>query len=253
MSTELTHLKSIRVACGIGRKHVEAITAAAGRIIPTQRQDELENGPKRAEPWYDEAVDLSRILLLPGIMPMITPAHISSCTILFGQPLATDIDFLRAGIRLPLSMACRITVELGLDDPIELEQHPRFQQIWSTIERNERSAGVDECPWCLGYAGLHLPTCLPENLWASREVAPYLTANMPRPQPASKRTRGTARKAGGLKALRVAKGITQIKLANDIDMNANYYSRIERGDLALTTKNAEKIAQLLGCPVDALY
>lgn len=242
---------------------IEALTVSRHREnmhLPSITQDrlrELENNP-RHEPYYDEALALSRILMLPGIVPLITPGSLYEMVDVFGPLLEGDMEHFRNGVRLPLRIACRITVALGLDDPIELESLAIHRQIWSVIEGNERLAAPGECPWCRevvrspdGKPLAHLPTCIADVVWASRSKAPYLTANVPRPM--TPRSRGDSRLARGLKAVRLSKGVLAKRLAADLGMTPNYVSRLECLRDPLTNENADRIAELLGCSREDLF
>lgn len=269
MILSLPALSAIRVRAGLTKHNIVDITAAANRPISMVRLRELENGPIRSEPWLDEAIDLARILLLPGIVPMMwdrdqSLSRFEAKTLgdltLFdlGREQPDEVDLLKRGVRLPLSMACRLAARFGLPDPIYLEQLPVHQQIWSVVEAGERTGGPLMCPWCLGtpVAGAgtpieHLPTCLPANVWGGRSTAPYATAGMPKPlRPGSK---GSARLAWGLASRRKAKGITQGQLASDVGLHPGYISRIEQARHPLTEAHATNMARLLGCSVEDLF
>jgi len=253
MILSMPGLSNIRVKSGLTRRNIESITTAAGRPITIDRQRELETGPIRAEPWFDEAADLSRILLLPGILPLLDEQGSASGNLTLydlGTPFPDEVDLFKRGVRLPLSMACRLAVKFGLDDPIHLERHPLHVQIWSTLEQGERLGGPPICPWCLGEGG-HLPTCLPDNLWSPLSTEPYATATAPRPLRPG--TKGTGRLAFGLKRHRKATGITQDKLAGDVGMHPNYLARIEQLRNNLTEAHAITIARILGCTVEDLF
>src|SRR5262245_27771200 len=116
MPVTLHSLKPIRTKTnGLTKEHVAAITAAAGRPITIERLKQLENGPVRAEPWFDEACDLARILLLPGITPMMWDPIVAvgrSNSIMsgdltqfvLGPSEPNEVELLRRGVRMPLSM-----------------------------------------------------------------------------------------------------------------------------------------------------
>lgn len=249
-------LSKMRLAAGLAPKHVVTISETKRTrdprvgVITIDRLKELENLP-RHEPTYAEARDLARILLLPGIVPLITPMPLFTMSHVLGPLRPDDIYYWRMSEDVPLSVACRITIALGLDDPLELEHMPVHTQLWATIEANERGAAPGVCPWCLGADGDHLPTCLPNVVWAPQSTHPYITATFPQTGRPSKR--GDSRIANGLKACRARKGITARKLANDVKVHPNTISRIEQHDIPLTRRLAEKIAPLLGVTVDALY
>lgn len=266
MILALHSLSAIRAKSGLTKRNIFDITTAAHRKhgpITIERLRELENGPIRAEPWLDEAVDLARILLLPGVVSMMwhgkagidTHSRITSGDLThfdLGHEMPDEVDLLLAGVRLPLSMACRLAVRFGLDDPIHLEQLPVHQQIWATLERNERGAGLGECPWCRSAQGApHLPTCLPANIWSARSTAPYATATAP--QPAKPGGRGLARMAKGLKDARKASRLTQAQVASSVGVHPNYLARIEQLKHPLSDAHAINIARILGCSVKDLF
>ncbi len=258
----LAFLASTRQSAGLVRKHITAITTRGGRPISEARQQALETGPRLSEPLFWEARDLSRILLLPGIMPLVSHVALCECAALFGPSQVDDVAFLKSGAldNLPLGVACRIALQFGLDDPIQLEQPALHVELWSSLGANERGADPGQCPWCLARTyddtGLlgepHLPTCLPHNLWGARSRAPYLISSIP--EPATPRPRGVARTASeSLKRLRQERHMTQAQLASASELHSNYYSRLERGDVPLTETNAGKIAHALGCRTEELF
>lgn len=254
--TTLVCLRDHRRLADLTSRNIEAITSAANvrdprnPVITVERLRQLENLP-RHEPTYAEARTLARLLLLPGIAPLLSIGGIHAMTSVFGEPDPFDFGHFTTSDNVPLSIACRLAVSLGLDDPIELDILPIHTQLWATISQNERAAGPGECPWCRGSGGQHLPTCLPEAIWSPRNSSPYGTAAFPRP--ARPRTRGDSHMAFGLKVLRAAKCVTQSQLASDVKINANYLSRIERLESKLTQGNAEKIAARLGVPVERIF
>jgi len=261
----LHSLSAIRAKSGLTKRNIADLTAAANRKhgpITIDRLRELENGPIRAEPWLDEATDLARILLLPGVVSMMwdekagvdAQAQITSGDLTrfdLGHEMPDEVDMLLRGVRLPLSMACRLAVRFGLTDPTQLEQLPIHQQIWATLEANERGAAPGECPWCRAPGGQHLPTCLPANIWSTRSTAPYATTTAP--QPAKPGGRGLARMAKGLKAARKATQLTQAQVASSIGMHPNYLARIEQLKHPLSDAHAINIARILGCTVEDLF
>lgn len=48
-----------------------------------------------------------------------------------------------------------------------------------------------------------------------------------------------------LKRIRLEKGLTQVELAQKANMNANYYAKIERGEIKPAPEIYEKIAKAL--------
>lgn len=252
----LQHLRELRMSAGLTPKNIVAISESkrsrnpTADIITIERLRTLENLP-RHEPTYAEARDLSRILLLPGIVPLITPTNLYAMDAVLGPLQETDFDLWRMSDLVPLSVACRVTVALGLDDPIELEHLSIHEQAWAILEQNERGASPGACPWCLGVRGHHTSKCLPAALWAPRGHKTIMTSDIP--APARPRTRGNSRFAHGLKLCRTARGIKQQQLAADVGVHPNYLSRMEQLDRPLTRELAERIAARLGCTVEALY
>ena len=56
-----------------------------------------------------------------------------------------------------------------------------------------------------------------------------------------------------LRALRVAKGLSQEKLALTSDLDRTYIGGIERGERNVSLVNIQKIASALGVPVRELF
>lgn len=265
--TTLNLLRDTRKAAGLNHKMIEAITSAAHVLDPktpaitVTRLRQLENLP-RHEPTYAEARTLARIMALKTIGQLISTSGIYVMAHVFGRPSVDDLATFLTSSEVPLSIACRLTIQLGLDDPLELDSLPIHAQVWDILARGERGAGPGECPWCLAQTAPrfpgdpallsdHLPTCLPAALWAPRERSLYLTAAFP--HAAKPRTRGDSGRAHGLKHLRIAKGITQQNLASDVGLHPNYISRIEVLERPLTQANAIKIAAKLGVSPEKLF
>lgn len=254
--TTLVLLRDHRRQADLTSRNIETITGAANianprsPVITVDRLKQLENLP-RHEPTYAEARLLTRILGLSTITSLMTVGTLHTMTNAFGTDDPSDLDWFRMSADVPLSIACRLTVHLGLDDPLELDSLPIHAQLWDILASGERGSTPGICPWCLNPSDTHRPTCLPQALWSPRSVAPYSTALFPRP--ARPRTRGDSHLAYGLKVVRAARGVTQQSLASEIGRNANYFSRIERLELKLTQANAEKIALKLNVPVERIF
>lgn len=265
--TTLVLLREHRRAADITTRNIESITAAANLrnplapVITADRLRQLETAP-RHEPTYAEARTLTRLLGLTTVAALITPASLHAMPDVFGAPQPDDLTNFRLSADVPLSIACRLAISLGLDDPLELDHLPIHAQLWDVLATGERFGVLGTCPWCGGNTTMqdgrhiaaqpHLPTCLPAALWSpDNPLGTYATGVFPRP--AKPRTRGDSHIAHGLKVIRAAKGITQQSLASDIGRNANYMSRIERLEVKLTQQNAEKIATRLGVPVERLF
>lgn len=222
--------------------------------ITRERLGKLYNSVGQEEPWLDEAVALHRVLGTAGVNQLISMSGTLTDDIPMGFATDGDVDALRAGLRLPLSLACRLVRRFGLDDPKELLPTPREMQVWSVLEDNARyvyDRGVSRaCPWCLGVPDpalggniRHLETCLPDALWGSRStVSPSELGYIPRPQGSKPHMRGFSRKAPGLRPLRERLGKTQAQFAHENGIDANYLSKIELGHVPLTLRNAERIA-----------
>lgn len=211
-----------------------------------------------SEPWFDEAIIIARALCTAGIYPLITngPGHLVD----LGTPLpgAVDIDLFRSGMRIRLSVACRVARAFGLSDPIELVQ-PRAEmvaELWRIVATGERSTAPGNCPWCneaiVGDAG-HLPTCLPNNMWGrrGREIAPHIKLSVP---PERRGVgRGAAFKVWGIKAIRERLGLSQAEMAAKCGYKApNHYARVERGEVTMNMDRASSVAVVLGVEVNDL-
>lgn len=246
----LENIKLLSMSRGMTPRSLSLLTG-----IPKARIQKLSNHTEMEEPWLDEAYLLHRVLCTPGIVPLMSGSgKLSECSM--GVFFASDVDAFRAGRRLPLSVACRLAVRFGLDDPAELVARALHIQIWDVVSSNERGAEPGQCPWCLAdvYAGAtHDEMCLPNNLWGPRDVGDARDLMFPlRPSAKSHRKMPGARGAG-LKPLRERLVMTQEQFAKMCGINKNTFSRMERGDLTLTLRNAEKIAAAFGVTVESLY
>lgn len=56
-----------------------------------------------------------------------------------------------------------------------------------------------------------------------------------------------------IKDLRVRKDITQLELAQKLNMSQNNYSRLERGDIEITIERLRQIAVILELPIDYFF
>lgn len=232
-------------------------TLAALTDIPKARILKLANSVGQEEPWLDEAATLARTLGTRGIVPLITPSgSLTDCAM--GFHLDADVDAMRAGLRLPLSLACRLAVRFGLDDPMDLVVNERQMQIWSVLEASERNPeAAGWCPWCaadiLG-GEAHLRTCLPHNLWGPRNVVDARTLGyLPRPTGSNHTRRGLSKIAYGVAPLRRSLHLTQPRMAEQVGMSSNYLARIEQGNTPLTLRYAERIAATFAVTVESLY
>lgn len=236
----LTMLKTYRLSREISRPQLSAITG-----IRTVRLRALEL--REAEPWFDEALILHRAFCTPGLNNLILSDSLTLSSV--ESPLPTDLVEWVSGVRAPLSLAVRVAIRCGLDDPCHLAPSPLFKQVWAVLEASERHPEAPGwCPWCgadIFSGDPHLPTCLPNNLFAARggidgvdETLAYSLA------PKTRVTRRRGIKASGLKTLRVEREMLQKDVADAIGIHPNTYARIERGALPLTVDNADRLAKL---------
>jgi transcriptional regulator with XRE-family HTH domain len=195
----LSNLRPVRVEKGLTRPQLATLTD-----IDPQRLKSLEL--RTAEPWFDEAVVLSRILRTP-ISTLITSGSLTSSD--YGPAHERDTALWRTGARSPLSLACRVAEAFGLDDPAELTQGALARQVWEIIGANDRHPE---------YAGV-CPCIAAHNLKTHRDKAHMI----------------------------------QKEVADLLGINPNYYARIERGDVPLTTAHADKLAAHYGVDRAALY
>lgn len=248
MTVTLSLLKLTRQSKGVEPRHLSAVTG-----LPVPRIRELEAATRPVEPWLDEAYMLMRALCTDGILPLISSGSLTDLDLDFS---INDREALRSGVRMPLTMACRLAVEFGLTDPYDLVVRPHQQQIWSIIHDNERGAEPGCCPWCLAdiYAGEHHhEMCLPDNLWAARNVmsAEALTVQ-PRPKGRESK-RGASAIAKGLKSIRLRLGRTQEQMASAIGVDKNHFARMERGEVRMTLINAERFASVFHVEVPEIF
>lgn len=216
--------------------------------IDETRMSELLS--RKFEPFLDEAYLIARALGLNSIIPLIsgsgnlTEHHL-------GIPMPTDVDLLRAGARLPLQAACRIAAKLRLDDPIHLVRSALTVELWSIMS----TLRSETCPFCkvptVGEpAPKHADDCLPDILWGHRTGAEASTTLRPARPGVGRRASG---KAQGLKRERIRAGQLAQDVARAAGLRADYFSKLERERLNLTTDVAERIAAVLGCDVAAIY
>ncbi len=205
----------------------------------------------KREPWLDEAFAISRALGLTGINPLITAGNLSDCDL--GIPLPSDNSLLFTGMRLPLSLACRIALNLGVGDPAHLCVTDLHQSIWLMMS-SERACVTGKCPWCFEPVGAdHLDTCLPNNLWGARDkpTAEHVGI-MPRPEMAGKGRRSSDI-AYGLRAQREGAHVSRTHLTVMTGISAEQLSRYENLALPLDTERARTIARALRCDPAVIY
>lgn len=240
-------LKLHRLAANLTRNHLAHLT---GIDEPRLREIEL----RTCEPWFDETMKLHRILGTVGVLQLITSDNPTTLAEL-DEPLPYDEHAWRHGARAPLSLAVRIAARFGLPDPAELVVSPRIQQIWDVIQSTERFGDAGGwCPWCIAAVGEgkpHLPTCLANNLLSPHTCADQKIEHVLRPP------RGPGRKpsmrAKGLKAPRIAAGMTQKQVAEYLGMSSNHYARMERGELPLSIDKADTLAAFYNVYRASLY
>ena len=246
----LENLKPIYHAHGQTPKSLEELTG-----IPKARIQKLANYSAMEEPWFDEAVLLARALCTNGIVPLITSSgRLSECPV--GVHIGTDVTAYRMGVRLPLSVACRLAMRFGLDDPMELSGHSRHMQIWDVLSRNERGAEPGQCPWCLAdvHAGAeHDEMCLPNNLWGPRNMGDARDLMFPLRPSAKARRKMPGARGLGIRPLRTRLCMTQRQFGDRCGITESYLARMERCELTLTLPQAEKIAAAFGVTIESLY
>lgn len=257
----LSNLRLYRMSRNITRVNISDITA-----LPHERVKALEL--REAEPWFDEALLIARVLCLPGIIPLLTagdggPGRISSGDLRasgvdIGISTEHDLAIFHSGVRIPLSLACRVAAQLGLADPADLAVTPLQRQIWSMLESSERHPEAPGfCPWCGvdrfpledGTVAPHAPLCLPDILYTPKELPDTITP----PRAMHKGSREPGIMAYGLKEFRLKRGLMQKDMAEAIRLSTQYYARLERADYPLTPKLGRKIAEMFGVDIRVLY
>lgn len=244
----LERLRHFRILRDLGRGTLSKVCD-----IPMPRLREIELG--HAEPWFDEALLIARILCVPEIeMLMQIPETVTFET----DPTfyAADVEYWRSGVRLPLSVAYRLKKRFGLSTVNELVVEPLSRQMWAVVSSNERGAVAGQCPWCLAISGTedHLPTCLPHNLMGPRLIGGDMReAVVGYARPLRKGRQLGSAPGRGLKAIRESKRMTQDEFARAAGINGNYYARMERCQIMLTIKTARKLAIAYNLDMATLY
>lgn len=222
--------------------------------LSLDRMSELVSRDVRvaSEPWLWEAYFIARVLGVSDICTLIgEELHAIDTT----DDIRGDLNIWRTGCALPLSHAVRLTRLFGLSDPYALYEviqlratSPVVVETWATTMSGERLGG-SACPWCLADAGgVHLDTCVPNNLWGPRS-ADLLTIGgiAPVPRKGGKQVYGVSRKAPGLVRLRKRERLSQKEMAGIMGYkDQSYYSRIERLDNNLTQAKADILQQKYG-------
>lgn len=216
--------------------------------IPEERIKELKR--PGFEPFLDEAYTIHRALCTSGILPLITSTASSLHDITLGVPMPSDVDKLRVGERLTLSLACRICVRVGLSDPAQLIANELHQELWAMMTR-ERSAS---CPWCHAACrdgAPHASTCLPDILWGPRNLTIETGApHRPLRPGVGRQSSGLAH---GLRNERLMRKLPARGVAEAAHMRPDYYSKLERLHVPLTVDRAHAISRVLMCDVARLY
>jgi len=248
----LDQLRSIRVSRGLKRSQLADVTA-----IPDARLEALEL--RKAEPWFDEAILICRALCTDGILPLIAPDNLAQFRSAHLLPAHHARNIWFSGARLPLSAAVDLADRFGLTDPEQLYSTPLQRQLWEVMQQTERHPEAPGwCPWCaadiLG-GEAHLPTCLPNLLYAPRGGITLTDAEhrMLVPEKRGSRMKPRSLPGVGLKPFRLAHHLRQQDVAVRANLDVNFYARLERGDLGLTLKTAQKLAAFFDCTVDDLY
>ena len=252
----LANLRRLRISRDVPRPVIAALTA-----INPERLRTIEL--RAVEPWFDEALAISRVLGTDGIIPLIIPGHGDTGPITSGNlttsgvdtGLATehDIPIWRSGKRAPLSLAIRVAARLGLHDPADLAVTPLQRQIWDILQATERHPEAPGwCAWCgadIVDSRPHGEACLPHVLYAPHELPDTI-----RPlRPLHKGARELGIRAYGLRALRERHNMRQTDMAGQLQLNPNYYARLERADLPLTPKLARRISELFQVEMASIY
>lgn len=245
----LSGSRPLRLGRGVNRDAVAKLTCMD---IDRLRAIELE----QAEPWYDEALSLSRCYNVP-IVALLDTADLDADT-LDPRFFPADLRNWSQGLRLPLSTAIRLSRRFGLSTVDDLSSTPLTRQLWSIIEATERHPEASGwCAWCqadVASGASHADTCTPHNLWGMRNMLGHsdeLVAGSSRPAEAGKR-KGSA-KAYGLGTVRAALGLSQEQMARAMGCHPNHYAQVERCALPLTLEKAARLIDSLGVERDAIY
>lgn len=231
--------------------------------IPLEHiQDLMSTDHRRVrEPWLWEAHALTRALGMDTICTLIgLPLH----EIEQEEDPRGDLAIWRTGCLLPLSVACRLARRFGLPDPFYLQEIINIQGIapivgeaWAVIASGERLSAMGNwaaCPWCIQPAGEpHLPTCVPNNLWGTRDVDVASTIVVgPQPERPGKRPHGGHR-APGLKGVRERLGVSKQNMADFLGFSMPHYHKVEQTGANLTFDAAKKLREKFGVHPGELY
>lgn len=240
-------------------KHVSKDRLAHIADIAPPRVHKLMYPTLATEPWFDEAVAIYRVLGTAGITPLIGVGAFTRHDLagMLPMPLPNDLDMLRAGVRLPLGLACNIALQLGLRDPVDLIVPDLSRELWRIIATGERTGRLTtSCPWCdqpiVGDAG-HLPTCLPNNLWGGRGAHMVASPIDHLPRPPRKGERTGSAPARGLASLRAEMRLTQKEMAARLGTDSNTYAQLERCDRPLTHAMSGRFSQAINTKRERFY
>jgi hypothetical protein len=243
-AAHLNMLKHIRLSKGVTRVTLSNITG-----IDLDYLTALDKC--KAEPYLDEACVIARTLCIDGLMPLITPDMDHPYLLDRGVPLPSDVDMLRAGVPLPLSLAVRITERLGLRDPMQLQRTDLTHELWMMMV-TERSPA---CPFCMADVvggAAHLRGCLPDRLWGMRGREYVSITARPIAERAHK-GRQSSDFAKNLRAMRDDRGMSAQAVSDASGVPTSYLSKLETLRLPLTLAKAHVLADVLGCDVALLY
>lgn len=251
----LQKLKPMMVSRGLTAATLSNLTG----ITPARLKSLLHLNAME-EPFFDEAALLARALCTQGILPIMGgegPLRGRA----MGMAFPSDMGVYRSGARVPLSLACRVAVQLGLTDPLQLGRDnplsdPLHRQIWQIMERSERSSDSGLCPWCrssIGAGDPHLPSCLPDALWG--ENIPFtLLPGVTQPLTRKSGKRMPSAIGAGVKRVRTALGMTQRQFGKPAGIGESYIAQIEQRANSLTQRMAERIvAAHPGIPIAELF
>lgn len=245
----LDNLRPLRTSHNLKRP---VLASLAG--IPLDRLREIEM--REVEPWFDEACALARCLNLVAIAPLWSSGNLtlSRLTELAGAPTGFDNEAWLAGGRIPLSLALRTSLAVGLPDPIHLSSTPLTRQMWDVLCASERNPeGAGWCPWCAADiigGEAHLPTCLPSVLWYA---PPAGVKSLPKLTPARSRGGAAGVHAWGLRRIRANLAKSQVEMAELMEVHPNYYSQLETCKKVLTYRRAKDLCDRLGLSVNEAY
>lgn len=242
----LDQLKALRVGADLSRPQVARISD-----ISRDRLRAIEL--RQVEPWLHEAFILSRILNVDGVYPLIASDKLTTPS----KPLpgGVALEAWRSGANIPLGMAIELTHLFDLSDPAQLITLPRrehaLHQLWAILGSGERADGL--CPWCRAATSRgapHLATCIPDLLLSAPTGKPMPNTIYMRPATVGRHRSIPAR---GLVALRERAGLQQRQVAEALNMNVAYLSKLELAKLPLSRAKATLLSAFYKVPFETLY